>query len=246
MATSYNNLGLVHEQLGDFEKAKKYHELALSICQKKLGAENVQVATSYNNLGSVHQQLGDFEKAKEYHELALSIRQKKLGPENVDVATSYNNLGLVHDKLGDFEKAKEYHELALSIYQKKLGPENVQVATNYNNLGSVLKQLGDFEKAKEYHEIACSIYQKKPRSVRVYDASVPATKSLVKSVHSAQDILQQAEGCHVSATNYCSRKRAGGDSLAPVINDGVDALSQSRLKVLLNPLKSERQKRSEK
>ena len=94
-------------------------------------------------------------------------------------------------------------------------------------MGSVHEKLGDFEKTKEYRELALSIYQKKPRPVRVYDASVPVTKSLVRSVHSAQDILQQAEGCHVPATNYCSRKRAGGDSLAPVINDGVDALSQS-------------------
>ena len=28
---------VVHEQLGYFEKAKKYHELALNITQKKLG-----------------------------------------------------------------------------------------------------------------------------------------------------------------------------------------------------------------
>ena len=227
VATSYNNLGLVHDKLGDFEKAKEYHELALSITQKKLGPENVQVATCYNNLGLVHDTLGDFEKAKKYHKLALRIKREKLGPENVQVAASYNNLGLVHDKLGDFEKAKEYHELALSIYQKKLGPENVQVATSYNNLGLVHEQLGDFEKAKEYHELARSNYQKKPRPVRVYDASVPATKSLVRSVYSAQDILQEAEECHVPATNYRSRKRAGGDSLAPVLNDGIDALSQS-------------------
>ena len=68
---------------------------------------------------------------------------------------------------------------------------------------------------------------KKPRPVRVYDASVPATKSLVKSVYLGQDILQEAEECHVPATNYHSRRRAGGDNLAPVINDRIDALSQS-------------------
>ena len=37
VATSYNNLGVVHEKLGDFEKAKEYHQLGLSIKQKKLG-----------------------------------------------------------------------------------------------------------------------------------------------------------------------------------------------------------------
>ena len=68
---------------------------------------------------------------------------------------------------------------------------------------------------------------KKPRPVRVCDASLPATKSLVRSVYSAQDILQEAEECHVPATNYRSRKRAREDSLAAVINDRIDALSQS-------------------
>ena len=63
MATSYNDLGVVHSKLGDFEKAKEYHELALSIDHKKLGPENVEVATSWNNLALVHEQLGDFEKA---------------------------------------------------------------------------------------------------------------------------------------------------------------------------------------
>ena len=64
VATSYNNLGVVHEKLGDFEKAKEYQELALSITQKKRGPENVQAATSYNNLGYVQEQLGYFEKAR--------------------------------------------------------------------------------------------------------------------------------------------------------------------------------------
>ena len=83
MATSYHNLGLVHRKLGDFEKAKEYHELALSIYQKKLGPENVDVATYYNNLGSVHKQLGDFEKARQCQELARSIYRKKPRPVRV-------------------------------------------------------------------------------------------------------------------------------------------------------------------
>ena len=95
MAASFNNLGLVHNKLGDFEKAKEYHELALSIKKKKLGPENVQVATSYNNLGLVHDKLGDFEKAKEYHELALSIRQKKRGSFCVHDASLPTTLSLV-------------------------------------------------------------------------------------------------------------------------------------------------------
>ena len=76
-------------------------------------------------------------------------------------------------------------------------------------------------------QLATITWVKKPRPVRVYDASVPATKSLMKSAYLGQDILQEAEECNVPATNYRSRKRAGGDSLTAVVNDRIDALSQS-------------------
>ena len=76
-------MGFLHEQLGNFEEAKEYHELSLSIRQKKLGPENVKVATSCHNLDLVHDKLGDFEKGKEYHELALCINQKMLRPVRV-------------------------------------------------------------------------------------------------------------------------------------------------------------------
>ena len=50
-ATTYDNLGLVHGNLGEFEQAKEYHERALAIGREKLGAKHVAVATTYNNLG---------------------------------------------------------------------------------------------------------------------------------------------------------------------------------------------------
>ena len=63
--------------------------------------------------------------------------------------------------------------------------------------------------------------------MRVHDASLPTTLSLVRSVYSAQDILLQAKECHYPAPNYSSLKRAGEDRLAPVVNGGIDGLSQS-------------------
>ena len=92
-------------------------------------------------------------------------------------------------------------------------------------------------------QLATITWVKKPRPVRVYDASVPATKSLVKSVYLGQDILQEAEECHVPATNYRSRKRAGGDSLAAVINDRIDALSQSSFESSVHSSKKRKTKK---
>ena len=49
VATSYNNLALIYEDLGDFKQAKEYQQSALDIELDKLGSEHVSVAASYNN-----------------------------------------------------------------------------------------------------------------------------------------------------------------------------------------------------
>ena len=76
MAASYNNLGTVYSDLGDFQRTKDNHARALEIYSKQLGPEHVDVAASYNNLGTVFSDLGDFQKAKDYHARALEIRVK--------------------------------------------------------------------------------------------------------------------------------------------------------------------------
>ena len=48
-AASYNDLGLVHRQLGDLKQAKDYHDRALAIMLKELGPDHVNVAASYND-----------------------------------------------------------------------------------------------------------------------------------------------------------------------------------------------------
>ena len=103
----------------------------------------------------------------------------------------------------------------------------MEVATSYNNLGLVHDKLSDFEKVKGDHEPALSIRQKKVGPVRVKDACLRTIVTLVRSVLSAQGIFLQALECHDPTLNYRSRKRGGEDGLDPLINDGIDGLSQS-------------------
>ena len=50
VASGYNDLALIHKDLGDLEQAKEYQQRSLAIQLKTFGAEHVSVATSYNNL----------------------------------------------------------------------------------------------------------------------------------------------------------------------------------------------------
>ena len=79
VTNSYNNLGPVHQDLGDLKQENECHDRALNICLKELGPEHVDVAESYYTLGAVDRGLGDLQQAKEFQDHAYSISLKNLG-----------------------------------------------------------------------------------------------------------------------------------------------------------------------
>eukprot|EP00282_Hemiselmis_andersenii_P038895 CAMPEP_0169445508 /NCGR_PEP_ID=MMETSP1042-20121227/10477_1 /TAXON_ID=464988 /ORGANISM="Hemiselmis andersenii, Strain CCMP1180" /LENGTH=59 /DNA_ID=CAMNT_0009556909 /DNA_START=15 /DNA_END=190 /DNA_ORIENTATION=+ len=48
VAATYNNMGVVHEKLGEYKKALEYYNMALKIRVEKLGHDHVDVATTYS------------------------------------------------------------------------------------------------------------------------------------------------------------------------------------------------------
>ncbi len=137
--------------LGEYVKAKDYHEKALRISQE-IGDRNGE-ATSKGNLGTSFLHLGEYVKAKEHIENALVIRTD-IGDRDGE-ATEYVNLGNVFLILGKYAKAKDYFQKALAI-TKETGSLKGEAAT-YGSLGSVFFAIGDYVKAKEYQEKALVI-----------------------------------------------------------------------------------------
>ena len=54
VAGSYNNLGNVYRNLGEYVQAKQCHVMALKIQQKVYGEGHMKVATSYHNLNIIY------------------------------------------------------------------------------------------------------------------------------------------------------------------------------------------------
>ncbi|CAF0951715.1 unnamed protein product [Didymodactylos carnosus] len=151
-ATTYNNMGLVYKNQGDYEKALKYYEKSLEIKLISLPPNHPDIATTYNNIGLVYDNQGDYEKALKYYEKDLEISLISLPPNHPDIATTYNNMGLVYKNQGDYEKALKYYEKSLEIRLISLPPNHPDIATTYNNMGLVYKNQGDYEKALKYYE----------------------------------------------------------------------------------------------
>tara|TARA_Y100000816_G_C26084784_1_gene572267 strand:+ start:323 stop:1897 length:1575 start_codon:yes stop_codon:yes gene_type:complete len=128
------NLGIVFQELGEFEKAIELYEKVLRFKPKNV--EDV-----YLGLGIVFKTIGDYKKSLESYENAI-----RTNPEYV---VAYNNLGNLNKQLGFYEKALDCFHKAIKIKPK--------YATAHNNLGTTFRDLGKKSEAKKSFETAISL-----------------------------------------------------------------------------------------
>ncbi|PYS80890.1 MAG: kinesin [Acidobacteria bacterium] len=146
---AYNALGLLYDELGDFDKAEQSFQTSLAILEKALGPDNPETANVMNNLATFYvQERHDLARAEPLMQRALSIRLTALGPAHADVGNSYDALGTLYQEEGDLAKAEQFLKRALEVREKALGPVHDAVAESASNLASLYIRLGDFDQAR--------------------------------------------------------------------------------------------------
>ncbi|CAF1157283.1 unnamed protein product [Adineta steineri] len=159
-AIYYHQLGSVHLNQGDYEKAIWYFEQGLEILQKTLPSDHPDLGIPNGSIGLVYYNMGKYSKALSYYEKALEIQLKTLPSDHIDLASLYNNIGTVYDNIGEYSKALSYYEKALEIREKTLPTNHPSLAALYNNIGLMYGNIGEYSKALSSHEKALEIYQK--------------------------------------------------------------------------------------
>ncbi len=105
------NLGLAHDELGDFSTAIEYLEQALKLAEQ-IGDRYHQGAW-LGNLGNIYAALGDHTKAIQFHERHLAIAQEIKDQRGEGHALA--NLGVSLAYLGQSEKALENYQRFLEL-----------------------------------------------------------------------------------------------------------------------------------
>jgi tetratricopeptide (TPR) repeat protein len=131
LAASYNNIGSLHHDRGDYGAALEWYEKSVAL-KEQLG-DRAGLARSYNNIGLIHKARGDYGAALEWYEKSLALCEQ-LG-DRAGLATSYNNIGSLHHARGDYGAALEWYEKSLAICEQ-LG-DRAGLATSYNNIGEL-------------------------------------------------------------------------------------------------------------
>ncbi|ETO12802.1 hypothetical protein RFI_24575 [Reticulomyxa filosa] len=157
VANSYNNLGLVYEDKGQYNKAIESYERSIKIILDVFGNNHAWSINVYNNLGDSYDKKRYYRKAIEYYTKALEIRLNILGTNHGDVALSYNNVGYAYNEARQYDQAIECHQKALKIKLDIYGNNHSDVASSYNNLGYSYSNKGQHDEAIQCHEKALKI-----------------------------------------------------------------------------------------
>ena len=134
-----NNIGLIFNIIGEYNKAIDHFERVLLIDPNYLD--------SLYNLGLTFSTLGENKIAIEYFEKII-----KINPYYTH--SPFFNIGLIHHELGNNEKAIEYYKQSIKI--------NPNYAVAYGNLGLLFYQLGENNKSLDFYEQAIKINPNEP------------------------------------------------------------------------------------
>jgi hypothetical protein len=160
LATSYSNLALILQALGDLPAARARMERAIEILEKALPPDHPTLATSYSNLALILKDLGDLPAARARMERAIEIFEKALPPGHTHLATCYSNLAMILKDLGELPAARARMERAIGIEEKAFAPDHPTLATSYHNLADIAFDEGKPRAALALEERALAIWRK--------------------------------------------------------------------------------------
>jgi tetratricopeptide (TPR) repeat protein len=149
-----NNLGILYENLHQYEKAEKMYRQALQGKEKVYGEEHTSTLKTVNNLGLLHKDLGNYEEAGTLLKRALEGKEKAYDAEHTSTLNTVNNLGLLYKDLGNHREAEKMYVRALRGYTKALGEDHSLTLDTVNNLGLLYRDVGNYKESEEMLERA--------------------------------------------------------------------------------------------
>jgi len=142
----YNNLGIVHENLNEYNQAIDYYHRGISLARRIPHQQKI-LAMLHNNLGSIHMKMGEFDEAYKNMNAALRIR-KEINDKGGE-ASSYRMLGILYKSQQNYEKAldKFYNGYSLAAM---VGSTSI-LSSISEQLFEIYNSLNQSDSALKYH-----------------------------------------------------------------------------------------------
>jgi tetratricopeptide (TPR) repeat protein len=146
-ATTLNNLGAVHENLGEFDQAELRYRNSLAVIETIQGPDHPDIAMGLNNLASLYFSQQLFKQAEPLWQRALGISERILGDTHPHLVQTLVTLGIVTHLQKKFDQAETFYIRAIRITEHSLNPEHPRLISLYTRYGSLLRQANREEDA---------------------------------------------------------------------------------------------------
>ena len=136
-----NNMGLIHNSIGNEEKALHYYNLALEKCKKFKDLK--REASIVNNIGTIYQKKEKYDKALKYFFKSLELKEKQ--GNKWKIASTLQNIGSIHLSTKNYKEAEKYFKKGLAL-RKEIN-NKMGIANSSNDLADLKIKTGNYQKA---------------------------------------------------------------------------------------------------
>ncbi|MGM0565411.1 MAG: tetratricopeptide repeat protein [Bacteroidota bacterium] len=145
LSAVYNNIGVIHKTLSQYDLALKYFSKAGRLL-KKTEADATSKAALYSNLAGTHYLKSQPEQGLAYLDSAYALIEEI--PENYMKGVIYSNLGKFFTSMERYDKALTMLQNAEEIFSPE--KDKKMTAIVYNNLGEVYREIYNYNRAENY------------------------------------------------------------------------------------------------
>jgi tetratricopeptide (TPR) repeat protein len=151
IATVLNNIGRVHYEKGDYQKALNVYERALAIRRGQLGDHSVDVAVTIYNVGRTHHQRRELDKAMRYYQEFLQLANIHHGSIDRHVVAVTKCIADIHYQWKELDKAREMYEEALRHARSLLGSFHPDTISTLDKLGKLYYDMKSDDMALKHY-----------------------------------------------------------------------------------------------
>ena len=151
LADALHAMGMLHLDLGQYDKALPLFTRSLALKEKKLSIEAPSVADTQAKLGDLYKAKGMLRRAEEFYLKALSIHKKHTGLEDSAIADIWMELGDIYFQRGEYGKAEKYFLRSKSINTKSRGANHPIITRIDSKLAEIFTHNGDLEKGEDFY-----------------------------------------------------------------------------------------------
>ena len=157
-ATTLNDYGGIHRDIGNYEKAEQAFLKSAEMIARLQSEAHPDYGSVLNNLAGLYRLMKLYDKSAEYFQKTLEIYKNSLGEQHFMYVSGMNNLGLLYQDMGRYAEAEELHSSSLALLEAA-GDNPIAIATTLNNLASAKRQQHKLDGVAALLERALRMYE---------------------------------------------------------------------------------------